>query len=254
MHQRYYHAAGWHQISWCWTVTRLNSLCSTLQCYRPRPPLESITVGRDVIHVSHAAKTIRVWFDEFLSMDKQVKVVCKSAFFHLRNIAKIRKYTSFTHCKILIHAFITSKLDYCNSDLSYLGFDRIILTNFSLCNILPHVFWLVLGNMNISPILRSLHWLPIPERIDFKLLLLPFKSLNDVAPPYMEEPLVRYRPTRTLRSADKGLLVQTKYYLKLNVYRDFSHAAPKIWNSLPGQYTRMLWAGRFQIKNQNISF
>ena len=51
---------------------------------------------------------------------------------------------------------------------------------------------------HISPILRSLPWLPIPERIDFKLLFLTFKSLNDVAPPYMEELLVRYRPTRTL--------------------------------------------------------
>ena len=47
--------------------------------------------------------------------DKQEKAVCKSAFFFLRNIAKIRKYISFTHDKILIHAFITSKLDYCNS-------------------------------------------------------------------------------------------------------------------------------------------
>ena len=64
---------------------------------------------------------------------------------------------------------------------------------------------------HISPILRSLHWLPIPERIDFKLLLLTFKSLNDVAPPYMEELLVPYRPTTAWRSADKGLLVQTKY-------------------------------------------
>ena len=56
--------------------------------HHPRPPLESITVGRDVIHSSHAAKNIGVWFDEFLSMDKQVKAVYKSAFFHLRNIAK----------------------------------------------------------------------------------------------------------------------------------------------------------------------
>ena len=72
--------------------------------------MESITVGRDVIHSSHDAKNIRVWFDEFLSMEKQVKAVCKSAFFHLRNIAKIRKYVSFTHYKIIIHAF-TSKLD-----------------------------------------------------------------------------------------------------------------------------------------------
>ena len=71
----------------------------------------------------------------------------------------------------------------------------------------------------------------------------------------MEELLVRYRPTRTLRSADKGRLVQTKYKLQTHGYRAFSQAAPKIWNSLPvSMYTRMLRAGRSQIKNQNIFF
>ena len=68
--------------------------------------------------------------------------------------------------------------------------------------------------MNIfHPILRSLHWLPIPEIIDFKLLLLTFKSLNDVAPPYMEELLDRYRPTTTLRSAN----LQSCSWHKLNI-------------------------------------
>ena len=66
-------------------------------CHRPRPPLKSVTVDRDVIYASHAAKNIGVWFDEFLSMDKQVRAVCKSALFHPRNIAKIRKYLSFTY-------------------------------------------------------------------------------------------------------------------------------------------------------------
>ena len=49
----------------------------------------------------------------------------------------------------------------------------------------------------------------------------------------MEELLVRYRPTRTLRSTDKGLSVKTKYKLKTYGYRAFSQASPKIWNSLP---------------------
>ena len=75
--------------------------------------------------------------------------------------------------------------------------------------------------------------MPITERTDFKLLLLTFKSLNDVAPPYIEELFVRYRPTKTLRSADEGLLVQTKYNLKAYGFRAFSQAAPKIWNSMP---------------------
>ena len=74
---------------------------------------------------------------------------------------------------------------------------------------------------HISPILWSLLWLPIPERIDFKLLLVTFKSL------------MMYRPTRTMRSVDKGHLVQADYNLKTYGYRAFSHVAPKIWNSMP---------------------
>ena len=64
-----------------------------------------------------------------------------------------------------------------------------------------------------------------------------FLHLNDLMIQHrlFEELLVRYRPTKTQRSAaDKGLLVQTiKYNLKTYDYRAFSHAAPKIWNSMP---------------------
>ena len=134
-----------------------------------------------------------------------MKAVCKSAFFHLRNIAKIRKYISPTRCKILIHAFITPKLDYCNSFLAGLRQDHINKVQL-VQNCAARRLTGTRKREHISPILRSLHWLPCPERTDFKLLLLTFKSLHDVAPSYMEELLVRYRPTRTLRSADKGLL------------------------------------------------
>ena len=125
-------------------------------CHRPRPPLESITVGRDVIHASHAAKNIGVWFDEFLSMDKQVKAVYKLPFFHLRNIAKIGKYISPTRCKIWIHAFITSKLDYCNSLLSVLRQDHINKLQLVL-NCAARLLTGTRKREHISPILRSLH-------------------------------------------------------------------------------------------------
>ena len=76
-------------------------------------------------------------------------------------------------------------------------------------------------------------WLPIPERIDhvgFKLLLLAFKSLNDVAPPYMEELLVLdQQELCTLQIKDS----KSKNNLKTYGYRAFPHAAPKIWNSMP---------------------
>ena len=46
---------------------------------------------------------------------KKKTAVCKSSFFHLRNIFKIRKFLSYDTCKTLIHAFVTARIDYCNS-------------------------------------------------------------------------------------------------------------------------------------------
>ena len=70
-----------------------------------------------------------------------------------------------------------SKLDYCNSLVQNSAAQTLTGTR---------------KHEHILPVLRSLHWLLLPERIDFKLLLLAFKSLNDLAPPYAEEMLVRY--------------------------------------------------------------
>ena len=159
---------GWHLTSSLMLNSDKTELLGLNACHLPRPAPESITV--DVIHALDAVKAVKnigVWFDEFLSMDKPVKAVCKSAFFHLPKIAKIRKYISSTHCKILINAFITSKLDYCNSLLSGLWLQ---LVQNSAARLLTGTR----KHEHISPMLRSLpSWLPIPERINwFKLLLL----------------------------------------------------------------------------------
>ncbi|KAK0140685.1 hypothetical protein N1851_022323 [Merluccius polli] len=86
---------------------------------------------------------------------------------------------------------------------------------------------------HITPILASLHWLPIHFRIHFKILLFAFKSLNGLAPPYLSELLHPYTPTRCLRSADQLLLRQPKTKLKLRGDRAFAVAAPNLWNDLP---------------------
>src|SRR4029434_149706 len=57
-----------------------------------------------------------------------------------------------------------------------------------------------------SPVLAALHWLPVTFRIDFKVLLLIYKALNGLGPSYIEKSLVKYLPSRTLRSSNAGLL------------------------------------------------
>ena len=81
-------------------------------------------------------------------------------------------------------------------------------------------------------LLLEFHWLPLEHRI-FKLLLLVFKSLNNLAPLYINELLHRYCPSRNLRSTNQGLLVIPRSNQRTYGDRAFSVAAPKLWNAQP---------------------
>lgn len=56
---------------------------------------------------------------------------------------------------------------------------------------------------HICPVLKELHWLPVEQRVTFKVLLLTFKALNGLVPLYLSQLIVPYSPTRNLRSASK---------------------------------------------------
>src|SRR4029434_7226739 len=79
----------------------------------------------------------------------------------------------------------------------------------------------------------SLHWLPVKSRIDFKVLLLTYKALNDLAPNYLKELVVPYCPPRPLRSRSAGLLVIPRISKTTVGARAFSYRAPLLWNNLP---------------------
>ena len=86
---------------------------------------------------------------------------------------------------------------------------------------------------HISPVLKSLHWLPVKSRILFKILLLMFKAVNGLAPPYLCELAIPYDPSRDLRSAEQKLLIVPKARCKTLGSRSFAVAGPSEWNKLP---------------------
>ena len=86
---------------------------------------------------------------------------------------------------------------------------------------------------HITPILISLHWLPIEARISFKILLLTYKILNGLAPGYLSDLISAYKHSRALRSAHKNLLAVPRTKLKTFGDRCFSVASPILWNGLP---------------------
>ena len=85
--------------------------------HQPRPAIASIQVGEETINHVPTVRNLGVLFDQVLSYDDHISQLCKSSQFHLRNIGKIRKYLDEGSTETLVHAFVSSKLDYCNSFL-----------------------------------------------------------------------------------------------------------------------------------------
>ena len=163
-------------------------------------------VGDSIIEPEKSARNLGSWFDEHMAMDIHIGNICNKAFKGLYNIRQIRKFLSAEATKILIHAFVTSHLDYCNSLLSGLPKyqpDRLQ----KVLNAAARVVCIVPKFNHISPYLKDLHWLPVEFRIEFKILLLVFKALNGIAPRYICD-LIREKASirSSLRSNDLTLL------------------------------------------------
>lgn len=197
-----------------------------------RTPISSINISHQSIMISKEARNLGVIFDKHLTMSSQVNNLCRTASLALRNIGRVRKYLDQSSAERLVHAFITSKLDYCNSLLYGLPAKQLSKMQ-RLQNSAARLVTKTKCKDHITPVLRQLHWLPVNERIVFKVLLLTFKVLNGYAPSYLSSLLEHYVPGRTLRSASKGLLIVPKSTTATYGDRAFSIAAPKLWNDLP---------------------
>ena len=132
----------------------------------------------------------------------------KTSFFQLRLLAKVKPYLPPKDFERVIHLFIMSRLHYCNS--LYFGVDQCLLRRLQLVQ--NAAARLLTGKRrydHITPVLASLHWLPVVFRIKFKILLFTFKSLHGLAPKYMSELVCIHAPSREIRSAQQ-MLLETK--------------------------------------------
>ena len=183
--------------------------------YRPRPALKNLVIASDTVDCSTTAKNIGVIFNNSLSMLPHVTAVCKSSFFHLRNIFKIRKSLSYDTCKTLIHAFVTARIDYSivtHCSTVSLNVSRNALQ--SVLNSAARLIHLTSRYEHVTPLLIQLHWLPIEQRITFKIAVITFKALHGAAPSYITDLIKPYTPGRLLRSSNQFLLSTSKFNLK----------------------------------------
>ena len=154
--------------------------------HKVNPPIKGIHVAGQYIEVSNNARNIGVIFDSHVNLEKHVMNTCKTAFYHLRNIAKIRNYLSQDNAETLVHAFISSKLDFCNA-LLY-GLPQSVIDRLQhVQNCAARLVTRTRSSEHITPVLRRLHWLPVRQRITYKILLLTYKALNGMAPKYIAD-------------------------------------------------------------------
>ena len=219
----------------------------------PPPPLTSITVCDELISKTSTGKNIGVLYDTIISMELHVTAVCKAGFYHLRNISRIRKYISHHTAEILGHAFITSRLDFCNSLLYGLPKQTIKRLQ-HVQNAAARMVERTPKHGHISPVLQELHWLPVEQRIIFKILLMTFKCLNGIAPSYLSDLVTRYIPKRNLRSANGHRLFDVKYNLRNYGFRSFSVASPQLWNDMPLEIRSCGSLNVFKKKTVDLSF
>ena len=138
------------------------------------------------IRLSQQARNLGVIFDDTMSLSPHINTIVKGAFYHIRNISKIRKYISTSSTEILIHSFVRSKLDFCNS-LLFGAQKRDIAKLQSVQNAAARIIAGLKKRDHITKTLRDLHWLPVEERIVFKINLITFKTLNGSGPRYLED-------------------------------------------------------------------
>ena len=105
---------------------------------------------------SQSARSLGVIFDEHMSFHAHVSSIFRSSFYHLRNLSRIRKYFTKESAEVAVHAFVTSKLDYCNASLYGLPkyqLQRLQYVQNTAARLQVSKF------QHITPVLCELHWL-----------------------------------------------------------------------------------------------
>ena len=157
---------------------------------------------------SPAARNLGLLLDSQLTMKDHVSALCRSCFWQLRQLRLVRSSLTSDTAKTLVHAFVNSRIDYCNSML-YGVSDGLLKKLQAVQNAAARVVTGARKFDHVTPVLRDLHWLPVRQRIKYKLAMTVYKCLHGLAPTYLVDDchtISAIAGKRHLRSADTGTL------------------------------------------------
>ena len=142
----------------------------------------------DGVKINHAetAKNLGVIFDRELTLKPHLNSVSKACYYQLRQLRTIRRLLTNDAAKTMVHSFISSRVDYCNS--IYVGSSNYVFSK--LQSIMNSAARLITGCRrceHITPVLRELHWLPVRRRVEFKMILTVYGCLRGDKPSYLSD-------------------------------------------------------------------
>ena len=165
-------------------------------------------------------------------MDKHISSVVKTCFHQLREFRHIRSFIPKSPSIILANAFIHSRIDYCNS--LFYGLPKYSINRLQkMQNSADRIVTPTSCSLHITPVLKSLHWLPVQYHINFKLCCITHRALSLGEPHYLNSLLIHTLNSHSLRSSSFNPLTLPFFNRKSNGFRSFTHAAPFLWNHLP---------------------
>ena len=155
--------------------------------------MTDVVIGDSILKPTTVARNLGVMFDSAFNMKSQVSKLCQAAYYHLHRIRAIRDCLTQHATELLVHALVISRLDYGNS-LLY-GLPDLLLDKLQRAqNAAARVVVKASRYDRVTPILETLHWLPVRYRIQYKIILTTYKASHLLAPSYLSDLLEFYQP------------------------------------------------------------
>ena len=195
---------------------------------------EPLHAGPDLIELSNKVKYLGALLDNTLSFDLHVSSKVQKAMANFIKIKSICKYITWEACTTLLLMLCMSHLDYLNAVLY--GIPNKTLNKYQRNQNMCAKLGLGKSKYDSSTeSLKTLHWLPIQQWIEFKILVLTHKCINNSAPRYLQDLIsVKEQNRVNMRSNSMGVLLNIPTVKQTTfAARSFRYVAPRLWNSLP---------------------
>ena len=197
------------------------------------PYLPTLNINDIPIEFSKSLRNLGIIFDNSFSLHQNIMNIFRAAYMELRWISSIWNFLSVDATKTLMCLLMLLKLDYCNSLLS--GSPQYHIQLFQkVQNTAARITLRAPRAEHTSPLLSSLHWLPVQQRIKHKVCSFCYAMLTSTSPKYMLELVNVYIPSRCLRALSDSCTL-TIPYVKTKICGQcfFVYQGSATWNDLP---------------------